>query len=51
MVSGEIDFIEPSSAGTATAGKPDEKGKYRKEKFEVSDTDIEELKETIRHIK
>lgn len=50
MVSGEIDFIEPSSAGTATAGKPDEKGKYRKEKFEVSDTDIEELKETITRV-
>ena len=36
MVSGETDFIEP-----------DDRGKYRREKFEVSDREIEELKKTI----
>lgn len=35
-VTGEIDFIEP-----------DEKGKYRKEVFEITDADVAELKETI----
>jgi len=38
MVSGEIDFVEP-----------DEKGRYHKEKFVVTDEDLEELKETIRN--
>jgi len=39
MVSGEIDFVEP-----------DERGKYRKEKFEVNDADLVELKETIARV-
>ena len=38
MTSGEIDFVEP-----------DEKGKYHKEKFVVTDEDMKELKETIRN--
>ena len=37
MVSGEIDFVQP-----------DEKGKYHKEKFVITDEDLKELKETIR---
>jgi len=36
MVSGEIDFVEP-----------DQKGKYHKEKFIITDEDVSELKETI----
>lgn len=36
MVSGEIDFVEP-----------DEKGNYRKEKFEIRKEDAEQLKEKI----
>ena len=36
MVSGEIDFIEP-----------DEKGNYRKEKFEITDQEITELRELL----
>lgn len=40
MLSGEIDFIEP-----------DEKGKYHKEKFEITNEDIVELKEIIKNTK
>ncbi len=36
MVSAEIDFLEP-----------DEKGRYRKEKFIISDDEVSELKQTI----
>ncbi|PCI28195.1 hypothetical protein COB55_04180 [Candidatus Wolfebacteria bacterium] len=36
MRTGEIDFIEP-----------DAKGKHHKEKFEISDTDVDELKDQI----
>lgn len=36
MISGEIDFVEP-----------DKKGKYHKEKFVISDTDVDELKKEI----
>ena len=39
MVSGEIDFVEP-----------DDKGRYHKEKFEVSDVDLSELKEIISRV-
>jgi len=36
MVSGDIDFIEP-----------DEKGRYKKERFEITNEDIDELKQLI----
>lgn len=36
MVSGEIDFIEP-----------DTKGNFRKEKFEITDSEVDELEQTI----
>ncbi len=39
MTSAEIDFIEPN-----------EKGKYRKEKFEISEAEVSELKDTIRRV-
>ncbi len=38
MISGEIDFIEPN-----------ENGKYKKEKFEVTNEDLAEIKETIKN--
>lgn len=39
MISGEIDFVEPNDTG-----------KYKKEKFEIPDTDVTELKETIKKV-
>ena len=39
MVSAEIDFIEPN-----------EKGRYRKEKFIITDEEVAELKETIKGV-
>ena len=39
MVSGEIDFVEP-----------DEKGRYKKEKFEISDKEVDELKNLVRKV-
>ncbi|MEW6617069.1 MAG: ATP-dependent DNA helicase [Patescibacteria group bacterium] len=36
MVSGDIDFVEP-----------DEKGRYKKERFEITNEDVEELKKLI----
>jgi len=36
MVSGDIDFVEP-----------DEKGRYKKERFEITSEDVEELKQLI----
>jgi DNA helicase-2/ATP-dependent DNA helicase PcrA len=39
MVSGEVDFIEPDSHG-----------KYHKEKFDVSDREVEELKNLISNV-
>lgn len=39
MIRGDIDFIEP-----------DDKGRYHKEAFEVEDTDVEALKDTIRKV-
>ncbi len=39
MVSGEIDFVEPNDSG-----------KYKKEKFEISESDVTELKETIKQV-
>jgi DNA helicase-2/ATP-dependent DNA helicase PcrA len=38
METGEIDFLEP-----------DDKGRYKKERFEISAEEVDELKETIRH--
>ena len=38
MISGEIDFVEP-----------DEKGKYHKEKFIISEDDIKGIKEIIKN--
>ncbi len=45
MMAGEIDFIEPSSA-KATEGRPI----YKKEKFEIADSDIKNLEETIKRV-
>lgn len=39
MISGEIDFVEP-----------DEKGRYHREKFIITEEDLKELKEIIRNI-
>ncbi len=39
MESGEIDFIEP-----------DDKGKLHKEKFIISDEEVDELEETIKRV-
>jgi len=39
MVSGELDFIEPN-----------QRGKYRKEKFIITDEEIKELKRTIARV-
>ena len=47
MVSGEIDFIEPAYAQGFGEARSNEYGKYRKEKFDITDADITELKEII----
>ncbi len=39
MTAGEIDFIEPNA-----------KGDYKKEKFEIAESDLKELTETIKHV-
>ncbi|MEK7066218.1 MAG: hypothetical protein AAB965_01430, partial [Patescibacteria group bacterium] len=44
MKSGVIDFIEPD----LPAGRHGEKGRYHREEFEVTETEVKELEEVIK---